>query len=35
MFTARFDDEAALFSLAAELERAQPWSYKRLAVCAG
>ncbi len=35
MFTGRFGDEATLFALAAELERASPWSHKRPAVWAG
>jgi amidase len=29
LFTGRYGDEASLFSLAAELERAQPWAGKR------
>lgn len=35
MFTSRFGDEATLFSLAAELERAYPWAHKRPPIWAG
>jgi amidase len=35
MFTGRFADEATLFNLAGELERARPWAAKRPAVWAG
>jgi amidase len=35
MFTARFGDEATLFRLAAQLERARPWAHKAPPLVAG
>jgi amidase len=35
MFTGRFGDEATLFQLAGQLERARPWADKRPPVWAG
>jgi Asp-tRNA(Asn)/Glu-tRNA(Gln) amidotransferase A subunit family amidase len=35
LFTARYGEEAALFGLAAELEKAQPWAPKRALLIKG
>jgi Asp-tRNA(Asn)/Glu-tRNA(Gln) amidotransferase A subunit family amidase len=35
MFTARYGDDATLFSLAGQLEKALPWFHRRAGVFAG